>query len=146
MIVKEAEEQDIPALLPIAKRLPGFDGEKELPFYLDTLGFELYALAEDAKSAPIGFAAVRIEDDTEAEIDDIAIAESEEGKGKASFLLKEVLEELSNNGVQKVYLEVRSHNERAIHLYESQGFKNYRTRKRYYPDDDALCYVWEVRA
>ena len=30
MIVKEAEEKDIPSLLDIGKRIHGFDAEKEL--------------------------------------------------------------------------------------------------------------------
>lgn len=144
MIVKEAEEQDIPALLAIGKRLPGFKAETELPFYLDTLGFELYVLEDDDKKN-IGFLCLRLEDDTEAEIDDIAISQEEEGKGKADFLLKEVLKECALKGVKKIYLEVRSHNSQAIRLYERNGFVAYRTRKRYYPDDDALCYSREEK-
>jgi ribosomal-protein-alanine N-acetyltransferase len=143
MIVKEAEEEDIASLLPIAKRLPGFKGDSELPFYLDTMGFELYVLEDEKKD--IGFACVRIEEETEAEIDDIAISKDEEGKGKADFLLKEVLKELKEEGVQTVFLEVRSKNQRAISLYERNGFNCYRKRLRYYPDDDALCYLREEK-
>ena len=143
MIVKEAEEQDIPELLPIAKRIPGFKGEEEFPFYSDSLGFELYVLLNDEEK-DIGFLCLRYDDDTTAEIDDIAIAIEEEGKGLATQFLQEVLKELENNHITTIYLEVRSKNQRAISLYERNGFRKYRKRKHYYPDDDALCYVWEA--
>lgn len=143
MIVKEAEEQDILSLVEIGKRIHDFKSESELPFYSETLGFELYVLAKDDGSN-IGFTCIRFDDDTEAEIDYIAIAKEEEGKGYATMLLQEVMEELKRNGIQKIFLEVRSKNERAISLYERNGFVQYRVRKHYYNDDDALCYVKEA--
>ena len=79
MIVKEAEEQDIPFLLNIGKRISHFVPEKELPFYNESMGFELYVLLDD-KEVPIAFLCARFDDETEAEIDYIAIDEKEEGK------------------------------------------------------------------
>ena len=143
MIVKEAEEQDILSLLEIGKRIHDFKPESELPFYSESLGFELYVLAKDDETN-IGFVCVRFDDDTQAEIDYIAIDKKEEGKGYATMLLKEVMEELKHNGIKKIYLEVRSRNQRAISLYERSGFVQYRVRKHYYNDDDALCYVKEA--
>lgn len=143
MIVREAEEKDIPSLLDIGKRIHGFDAEKELPFYSESMGFELYVL-EDDNEEDIGFLCLRIDDDTEAEIDYIAISQKDEGKGLASQFLNEVLTEIHHNGIEKVFLEVRSKNTRAIAFYERNGFVQYRIRKNYYLDDDALCYVKEA--
>ncbi len=143
MIVKVAEEQDILSLVEIGRRIHDFKPETELPFYSETLGFELYVLCKDDETS-VGFVCVRIDDDTEAEIDYIAISKEEEGKGQASLLLQEVMEELKRNGIQKIFLEVRSQNKRAISLYERNGFVQYRVRKHYYNDDDALCYVKEA--
>lgn len=141
MIVREAEEKDYPSLYEVGKRISGFNPEQEFPFYSDSMGFELYVLEEEA---PIGFLCARFDDDTEAEIDYIAIKNEMEGKGLASQFLGEILAEFQKMGIQKVYLEVRSHNERAKALYERNGFQQYRTRKHYYPDDDALCYLKEL--
>ena len=144
MIVKEAEEQELPFLYEIGSRIHGLNSQKELPFYSDSLGFELYVLLDD-KEVPIGFLCVRFDDESEAEIDYIAIKKEEEGKGYASLFLKEVLDELHKNGIVKFFLEVRSKNQRAISLYERNGFVQYRVRKNYYLDDDALCYLKEVK-
>ena len=107
------------------------------------MGFELYVL-EDDNEEDIGFLCLRIDDDTEAEIDYIAISKKDEGKGLASQFLNEVLMEVHHNGIEKVFLEVRSKNTRAIAFYERNGFVQYRIRKNYYLDDDALCYVKEA--
>lgn len=142
MIVTDAEEKDIESLLPIASRIKGMDCKKELEFYSDVQGFELFILKEG--DINIGFICLRYEEDTEVEIDYIAIDTKYEGKGYGTFLLTETINELSNSGIKKIFLEVRSKNNRAISLYEKNGFKLYRTRKNYYIDDDASCYVKEI--
>lgn len=144
MIVREAEEKDIDSLSEIGTRIHGFDSEKELPFYSESMGFELYVLENDDEK-DIGFLCLRFDDDTEAEIDYIAISEKEEGKGLASLFLNDVLTEITHDGIEKIFLEVRSKNTRAIAFYERNGFVQYRVRKNYYPDDDALCYVKEAK-
>ncbi len=143
MIIREAEEKDISALIETGKRIHGFNPETELPFYSDSMGFELYVMEDDEKN-PIAFVCARFDDDTEAEIDYIAIDMAHEGKGLASQFLSELLTEFQHMGIKKVFLEVRSRNSKAISLYERNGFVPYRTRKHYYPDDDALCYMKEI--
>ena len=143
MIIREAEEKDIPALVETGKRIHGFNPETELPFYSDSMGFELYVMEND-DALPIAFLCARFDDDTEAEIDYIAIKEEYEGKGLASQFLGELLAEFKNMGIEKVFLEVRSRNAKAISLYERNGFSQYRIRKNYYVDDDAICYVKEI--
>lgn len=143
MIIREAQEKDIPSLYEIGKRIHGFDAEKELPFYSDSMGFELYVLENDDEEL-LGFTCMRFDDETEAEIDYIAIKEEEEGKGYATKFLSELFLELKSHGYQKIFLEVRSKNARAIALYERLGFKQFRIRKNYYYDDDAICYMKEI--
>lgn len=145
MIVREANEKDYPSLIEISKRIHDFHGENEIPFYSESLGFELYVLESDQEEN-IGFACTRLDDDTEAEIDYIAIRQDQEGKGIASAFLREVLADMKENGINKIFLEVRSKNQRAISFYERNNFQQYRVRKHYYNDgDDALCYLWEEK-
>lgn len=56
-------------------------------------------------------------------------------------LIDHVVELALRQGVQKVYLEVRSKNSAAISLYEKYGFSTELIRKKYYSDDgdDALA-------
>ena len=52
-----------------------------------------------------------------------------------------------DNGIRKVFLEVRESNEAAIRLYESLGFAACGVRKNFYrqPTESAVQMVWENR-
>lgn len=53
----------------------------------------------------------------------ISVLKEEWGKGLGSILMKCLIEHAKNVGIEIISLEVRSDNERAIHLYEKFGFK-----------------------
>ena len=91
----------------------------------------------------IGYAIIRISID-EAEIDEIAIDKNNEGHGYGTLLLKEIDNLLISKNIKNIFLEVRSKNIRAINLYIKNNYKEYRLRKNYYIDDDALCLVKEL--
>ncbi len=92
----------------------------------------------------IGYLSLRKEID-EAEIDEIVIKNTKRHKGYGYMLLQEILEIAMNARIKKVFLEVRSKNLDAIRLYERCGFQSYRIRKNYYQDDDAICYLKELK-
>ena len=59
--------------------------------------------------------------------------------GCAEALLRHCLDQMYDNGVEKVFLEVRVSNESALALYRGAGFEGFGVRKRYYPDgEDAV--------
>lgn len=64
------------------------------------------------------------------------------GRGYGRLLLRQVL---SEKGIDVGFLEVRSQNQAAVHLYQGVGFKLMSTRKNYYkhPIDDALTMLWK---
>lgn len=77
----------------------------------------------------------------EAHITNIAVKPDEKRKGYGKTLLSFVLNEMKENGVQRVTLEVNEKNIAAIRLYESFGFLQAGRRKKYYEGvDDALIY------
>lgn len=77
----------------------------------------------------------------EAHITNIAVKPDEKRKGYGKALLSFVLNEMKENGVQRVTLEVNEKNIAAIRLYESFGFLTAGRRKKYYEGvDDALIY------
>ncbi|OOF38949.1 ribosomal-protein-alanine N-acetyltransferase [Rodentibacter mrazii] len=82
----------------------------------------------------VGFAICQIVLD-EATLFNIAIEPVMQGKGFGSFLLKELIEQLKEKGIQTLWLEVRESNS-ARWLYEKQGFNEVDIRKNYYPLPD----------
>jgi [ribosomal protein S18]-alanine N-acetyltransferase len=68
----------------------------------------------------------------EAEILQVWIKKSEQNKGYAQILFKQVFKYCNESNVQDVFLEVRSDNINAIVLYKKLGFINVGTRPDYY--------------
>jgi len=75
----------------------------------------------------------------EAEVYIIVIDPLYQGKGLGTLFLSKVLQELKETGVDKVFLEVSTKNNRAINLYTKLGFMEIFRRKSYYKDgSDAI--------
>lgn len=78
----------------------------------------------------------------EAELLRIAVDKRYRRHGIAQSLMKDMLDELTESGSEKVMLEVRAHNVAAVKLYKSFGFRDIFVRENYYhdPEDDALIF------
>lgn len=84
-------------------------------------------------------------DPDHAEIVNFYIDEKYQGLGFGSMMLEFFIELCDSCNVPNISLEVRDHNEKAIRLYESFGFKYSHTRKNYYSNgDDAFVLILEV--
>ena len=79
----------------------------------------------------------------EGEIYRIAVREDKRQRSIGYRLLSYALKTESGDGVETVFLEVRSKNEPARGLYKAYGFKEISIRKNYYqnPADDAIIMV-----
>lgn len=142
MIIRLSLKEDKEALIQIFKRIKGInDYQKEIEFYFNNQA--LFSLVDD--DSVIGLCCLSYEIDC-VEIDYFAIDSKYEGKGVASFFLNEICSLLFNQS-KTILLEVRSDNDKAISLYERNGFKRYRVRKNYYVDNlsDAYCYKREKK-
>ncbi len=78
-------------------------------------------------------------DHVEATIGNLAVSPHYRGYGMGETLMRFILDEMRERGVQYITLEVRSKNKAAIALYEKLGFALVGIRKNYYdiPTDDA---------
>ena len=76
----------------------------------------------------------------EANLQRVAIIESERRQGVASELIKYAIEFLKSIGIKSFYLEVNENNLIAIKVYEKLGFINISTRKNYYGSDSAMIF------
>jgi ribosomal-protein-alanine N-acetyltransferase len=59
--------------------------------------------------------------------------------------LERVLQEAQNQGIRRVFLEVRESNLAAIKLYEKAGFASTGKRKAYYRDPDEDARLLEIK-
>jgi ribosomal-protein-alanine N-acetyltransferase len=76
----------------------------------------------------------------QGELANLALATSRRGEGLGGLLLTHVLQVAESRGVEKLFLEVRASNRRAVDLYRAQGFEEVGVRRGYYdkPLEDAL--------
>ena len=104
----------------------------------ETLGNEnaLYLVAkEDGNIVGIASAYNILGD---AEILNIAVKEEYRGRKIGKLLLNSLINELKNKNASRITLEVAQDNERAIALYEKNGFEPIYRRKNFYRGKDAI--------
>lgn len=76
----------------------------------------------------------------EANLQKIAVLESERRNGIATELIDYAANFLKENQITSFYLEVNEHNLIAIKVYEKLGFKKISTRQNYYGSDAAIVF------
>ena len=81
----------------------------------------------------------------EGEITNVAVTPKEQGHKAGRKMMEYLLEQAQQKGITRIILEVRISNGRAIHLYESIGFRNCGVRKNFYemPREDGMVMVLE---
>ena len=72
----------------------------------------------------------------EAELLNIVIAAPQQGRGLGRRLLTGLMQDLKQQGCQRLFLEVRASNTPARALYQRCGFRESGLRKNYYPGLD----------
>lgn len=95
----------------------------------------------------IGFSVAMLVID-EAHLLTIGIAPAQQGRGYGAELLRRVMDNARSHGAQRLFLEVRPSNARAVDLYRHFGFRQIGLRKGYYPAaggrEDALIFDKEL--
>lgn len=90
-----------------------------------------------------GYIGLWINEDN-AEVINFYIDPDYQGMGFGQMLIEFALNLCEMSNIPSLSLEVRRSNERAINLYEKNGFKYSHDRLRYYSDnEDALVYIKE---
>jgi len=82
----------------------------------------------------------------EGNITNVAVNPSYRKKGYGDALVSAAKIKAKENGVERIFLEVRVSNVPAISLYQKMGFKDLGVRKNFYdhPKEDANIMVYEV--
>ena len=72
----------------------------------------------------------------EAHVMNICVAPEQQGHGHGRRLLRALIQLARTRGAQRIFIEVRPSNRRAIALYDLEGFNEIGRRPRYYPARD----------
>ncbi|HZX81716.1 MAG TPA: ribosomal protein S18-alanine N-acetyltransferase [Lysobacter sp.] len=84
----------------------------------------------------------------EAHVLNICVAPEQQGHGHGRRLLRALMQLARTRGAQRIFLEVRPSNRRAIVLYDHEGFNEIGRRPRYYPArdgrEDAIVMAMEL--
>ena len=91
-----------------------------------------------------GYAVLRIIA-PEAEIENICVAPACRRSGVGEALMEEMLRFAAERDAERIFLEVRAHNEPAKALYRKRGFVESYRRRNYYqgPTEDAIIMMKE---
>ena len=103
---------------------------------------------ESAAGAVLGYGVLSIAAD-EAHLLNLCSAPGQQGQGLGQRMLQALLKIAGGHGAQRVFLEVRPSNRRAVALYERSGFNEIGRRPRYYPAinngrEDAIVMAMEL--
>lgn len=102
---------------------------------------------QERQGSLVGYGVLSIAAD-EAHILNLCTAPGNEGQGLGQRMLQVLLKAARGHGAQRVFLEVRPSNTRAIELYEHSGFNEIGRRPRYYPThtgrEDAIVMAMEL--
>lgn len=92
-----------------------------------------------------GYLGLWINDDA-IQITTLGVVPQVQNKGFGKKLLEYAMLKAEQENVSVITLEVRVSNRKAIHLYESAGFKQITIRRDYYshPDEDAVLMLKQI--
>lgn len=141
MIVREMVIDDLDEIVKIEKELYKSPwNEKQFRYELEENEFSYLFVLENS-GVLVGYYGfwVMFED---ADITKVSIRKEFQGMKLSNILMEDCLNRAKALEIEKINLEVRVDNLRAINLYKKYGFKELIVRKNYYgKDEDALIMV-----
>ena len=142
LIIKPLEEKYVQDVCALERSLLGSGDEQAILKTISDKFLKYYVLTKDAEV--VGFLEGKIVVE-EAELYDICISKSEQGKGYSKMLMEYFVGRAMVAGCNTIFLEVNTMNYKAISLYRKFGFVDYGTRKNYYGDSDAVLMKKELK-
>lgn len=138
-------QEDVPAVMAIENQAYEFPWTEGIFYDCLRVGYPGWVLEKDNQM--IGYAMVS-HGAGESHLLNLCITPAQQGKGYARQLLMGVMKNMCKLDCERMFLEVRESNQRAIDLYLRSGFKVIGRRKNYYPAgerrEDALVLVFDL--
>ena len=142
--IRDARLTDIPEIAEIERA--SFSDPWSASSFRSLIGLPStwFAVAE-RDGRVVGYSVLLVAAD-EAELGNIAIAESERRRGVGQHLLEATIRAARQLGAASIYLEVRDSNDAAKSLYAASGFQEVGRRRGYYrrPLEDAIVLRWRA--
>ena len=143
--LRPMREADLEAVMAIELRAYPFPWTRGI--FRDCLQAGYAMWLQERQGAIVGYGVLSIAAD-EAHVLNLCTAPGNEGQGLGQRMLQVLLKIARGHGAQRVFLEVRPSNPRAIGLYESIGFNEFGRRPNYYPAkkgrEDAIVMAMEL--
>ena len=142
VVIKPMVAADAPRCAELERLLFAGDDPWSPQAFLDALAAGHYYLSARDDDLLIGYAGLaRV--GPQAEVHTLAVDPTHHRRGIGRALLRAVLDRARG---ATVFLEVRTDNESAIHLYRSEGFEVIGTRRRYYRPSGADAFTMRRQA
>ena len=143
--LRPMREADREAVMAIEVRAYPFPWSRGI--FRDCLHAGYAMWVQEHQGVIVGYGVLSIAAD-EAHVLNLCTAPGHEGQGLGQRMLQALLKIARGHGAQRVFLEVRPSNPRAIALYERSGFNEIGRRPRYYPAhggrEDAIVMAMEL--
>lgn len=138
MILREMLIDDLEQVMEIERELFHVPWTREGFFTFLTREDAMFLVVEE-KEQILGYCGLLMVLD-EGDITNVAVRRDRQKEGIGNFLMESLIRLAAERGVTTIHLEVRVGNDRAIRLYERNGFTRDGIRKGYYSDpiEDAL--------
>jgi len=143
--IRQMHEDDLEQVAAI--EIQGYEYPWTLGIFRDCLraGYQCWVLAHPAEVVGYGVLTVAA---GEAHVLNVCVAAAEQGNGHGSRLMRRMIDLARWHRAERICLEVRPSNARAIKLYHQLGFNEIGKRPNYYPAkrgrEDALVMAMEL--
>lgn len=124
------QDSDLDAVYAIEQSAYEFPWAKNI--FEQTIKSNKYAVVMESNQRIVGYGVVSYVVG-EAELLNLCIDPTQQGKGQGVALLEHLVDNATESGNKDMYLEVRESNASALHIYEKSGFNEIGRRKNYYP-------------
>ena len=144
--LRPMREADLDAVMRIEERAYPFPWTRGIMRDCLHAGYAMWVQERAGEIVGYGVLSIAV---GEAHVLNLCTAPGHEGEGLGRRMLQALLRVARGGGAQRVFLEVRPSNPRAIALYERSGFNEIGRRPRYYPDhggrrEDAIVMAMEL--
>lgn len=143
--LRPMREEDLESVAQI--EAGAYDFPWTLGIFRDCLraGYACWSLAQEGRI--IGYAVLSVAA-REAHVLNVCVAPDEQGHGHGRRLMRRLVDLARWHHAERVFLEVRPSNQRAIALYHDLGFNEIGRRPNYYPArqgrEDAIVMAFEL--
>lgn len=128
-VIRDMRQSDLPSVTTIEQAVYAFPWSPGI--FRDCLLAGYTSLVLEHSGRVIGYGIISVAAG-EAHLLNLAVSNAVRGMGHGRHLLEHLMQVVSRAGAERMYLEVRPSNTRALHLYERAGFELLGRRRGYY--------------